>query len=303
MTQAVAFHRPVLVNEVLEYLVPRTGTIIDACVGGAGHARHILAVLESGKLLGLDWDPEAIAEARRQLDKYENVELVQANYADMADIVQRLNLAPVRGILFDFGVSYHQLRTPARGFSYELVGPLDMRFCPSVGLPSALALLRRASVRQIADWLREYGEERFAGRIARRISTERQRLKTTKDLADLVREVVPARFVVKSLARVFQALRIATNRELENVRRGLTVAVDLLAPGGRLVAISYHSLEDREVKLCLRAAERSGTMRVLTRKPVLPQESEVAANPQARSAKLRAAEKLEIVTEQRGRGD
>lgn len=291
MEQAAVFHRPVLVDEVLEYLAPRTGTVVDACVGGAGHARQILSALGSGRLLGLDWDPEALAEARRRLDKYKNVELVQANYADMAVIVNQKGLAPVRGVLFDFGVSYHQLRTAGRGFSYELSGPLDMRFCPSASLPPALTLVRRASLRQIVGWLSEYGQERFAKRIARRINDQRDRLVTTRDLAELVRSAVPGKFAAKSLARVFQALRIATNRELDNVRKGLAAAVDLLAPGGRLVAISYHSLEDREVKLCLREGKRQGRLKVLTPKPVQPTEAEVRANPQARSARLRAAEK------------
>ncbi len=286
------FHQPVLVNEVLEYLAPRAGTIVDACVGGAGHARQILAVLGSGRLLGLDLDPEALAEARRQLDSYENVELVQANYADMVAIVKRLNLEPVRGVLFDFGVSYHQLRTASRGFSFELDGPLDMRFDQSASLPPALALVRRASPKEIAAWLEEYGQERFAKRIARRISAFRGRLHTTRDLADCVRASVPGKMWRKSLARVFQAVRVRVNNELENVRNGLAAALNLLEPGGRLVAISYHSLEDREVKTALREAERDGRARILTPKPVRPSESEVRANPQSRSARLRAAERL-----------
>lgn len=288
---AEVFHRPVLVDEVLEYLAPHAGTIVDACVGGAGHARAILENLRSGRLLGIDADPEALAEARRQLANQDNVELVQANYADMATIVEQLGLEPVRGVLFDFGVSYHQLRTAGRGFSFELDGPLDMRFDQSASLPPALTLLRRAGQAEVTAWLRDFGQEPFATRIARRISKRRGEFETTRDLAGLVRGCVPPKMRRKSLARVFQALRIAVNRELESVRQGLRAALALLEPGGRLVAISYHSLEDREVKVALREAQRAGIVKVLTAKPVRPGEAEVQANPQARSARLRAAEK------------
>ena len=282
-----------MVEEVLEFLAPKSGTIVDACVGGGGHARAILEILGSGELLGLDLDQEAITEARRQLDKTEKVKLVKANYADMATIVTELGLGPVRGVLFDFGVSYHQLRTADRGFSFELNGPLDMRFDPSASLPPALSLLRRASPVELAAWLKDFGQEPFARRLARRIGECRGRLHTTSELAEVVRASVPGRFARKSLARVFQAIRIATNRELENVRKGLRAAVEMLAPGGRLVAISYHSLEDREVKVCLRDSCKSGVVELLTPKPLRPKEDEVRANPQARSARFRAAEKMD----------
>jgi len=283
-----------MVDEVLSFLQPvfaRPGTVIDATVGGGGHAHAILDIFGAGRLLGLDADPEALASARRQLAKHDNLELVHASYVRMADIVKKMNLEPVTGVLMDFGVSMHQLVTPGRGFGFESDGPLDMRFDQSASQPPALTLVRRVTRRQVLEWLRNYGQEPFANRIARRISEHKETLRTTSGLANLVRSCVPAHRARKTLARVFQALRIAVNDELENVRRGLAVAIDLLAPGGRLVAISYHSLEDRQAKLALREARTEGRLDVLTPKPLRPTVIEVLANPAARSARLRAAEK------------
>ncbi len=291
-SRPAVFHRPVMVDEVLEYLRPGTGTVIDATVGGGGHARAILDCLEQGRLLGLDVDPEAIASARRQLAYYDNVEIVRANYADMESIVARQPMSPVTGVLMDLGVSLHQLVTPGRGFGFDIDGPLDMRFQKSGRKPPALELIRRASRRQVLLWLREFGQEPLASRIARRIHERRHELRTTTDLARLVRGAVPTRVVRRTLARVFQAFRIATNRELEAVDQGLRAALRVLVPGGRLVVISYHSLEDRRAKVALRDAARKGRVRVLTPKPVRPGEAEVAGNPAARSARLRAAEVL-----------
>ncbi len=288
---AMVFHRPVMVDEVLEYLQPKSGTIVDACVGGGGHARAILDFPGSCRLLGIDVDPEAIASARRQLANLDNVELVHSSYVDMAEIVRSRGLEPVLGVLMDFGVSLHQLTSPDRGFGHDVSGKLDMRFDRSASEPPALELVRRASKREVLRWLREYGQEPFATRIARRISERKDRLKTTEDLAALVRSSVPGHKARRALARVFQALRIAVNHELDNVARGLDAAIGLLAPGGRLVALSYHSLEDRLVKLHLRAGKRAGILDVLTPKPVRPCLAEVEQNPAARSARLRAAEK------------
>jgi len=289
---AKVFHRPVMVNEVLEYLEPEAGTVVDCCAGGGGHALAILKRLRRGRLLGIDADPEAIASTRRRLGKYENVELVHGSYTEMAAIVRRLELAPVTGVLMDLGVSLHQLQCPERGFGFDSDGPIDMRFDQTARVPSALDLLRRTSLRHLQDWLKFYGEEPFARRIGRRIFERRHELRTTGQLAGIVRSAVPARRARKTLARVFQAFRIATNHELENVRAGLDMALDTLADGGRLVVISYHSLEDRLAKLALREGKRLGKVRILTPKPIRPQEEEVRRNPAARSARLRAGEVL-----------
>jgi 16S rRNA (cytosine1402-N4)-methyltransferase len=318
------FHEPVLVNEAIHFLRPESGIFVDCTLGGGGHARAILEALaahgnadagsdrrpgrgtepagapferQAGNacgpgrfrsgLVGIDCDAEALASAKRQLTGFDNMELVHANYTDLAALVRGAGLCPVQGVLFDFGVSLHQLVTPERGFGAGVDGPLDMRFDQTSGRPSCLEVLRRVSQKELRGWLRTFGEEPMSGRVARVICEHRREIRTTGDLARVVRSAVPGRLAAKALSRVFQALRIITNDELENVRRGLKAALEVLAPGGRLVAISFHSLEDREVKRFIRAEER---LTSLTRKPVRPGLAEVARNPRSRSARLRAAE-------------
>ena len=324
-----AYHDPVMVHEVLEYLCPRSGTIVDATVGGGGHARAILDALAAraaedrdrtpglghdpnstaelghvptARLLGIDRDPEAVASAAVQLGELENVELMQGSYTDIATFVHRPGFGPVTGVLFDLGVSLHQLVTPGRGFAFDSDGPIDMRFDQGSDGPTALELLRRTSERNLLDWLRSYGEEPMSGRVARVLHERRHQLRTTRDLAEAVRRAVPARFARKALARVFQALRIATNSELDTVRRGLDAAVGVMAAGGRLVVLSYHSLEDRIVKECFRAGRIEGRLRILTAKPLRPGDDEGARNPRARSARLRAAEVLVAGVEAKASG-
>ena len=315
------YHQPVMLREVLEHLRPVRGVIIDACLGGGGHARPILEALaasnegnstrfaptggeepaahgiaEKGQghwpfgLLGIDCDPEAVASGKRQLSNFDNMELVQANYADLPALVRGLGLGPVTGVLFDFGASLHQLTTGRRGFAIDADGPIDMRFDQTARVPTALDLVRRSSEETLRGWFRAFGQEPMSGRIARVVHSRRQELLTTSDLVRAVREAVPARYARKALARVFQALRIVTNHEIESIRRGLAGALEVLVPTGRLVALSYHSLEDKEVKQALRAGRIVGKLSVLTPKPVRPSVEEVTANPRARSARLRAAE-------------
>lgn len=246
-----------------------------------------------GRLLGIDADPEAVAEARTRLagsSRNADILIRHGDYVRLVAIVEELELAPVTGVLFDLGASWHQLRAPGRGFSFASAGPLDMRFNPGSG-PTAAELLGHANADEIARWLREYGEEPFARRLARRIDENRPSLVTTADLAGLVRRSVPRQRQRRTLARVFQALRIRVNDELAKVRAGIEAAIDVLAPTGRLVVISYHSLEDRIVKHRFVAGAKSGELSLLTRKPRRPLASEVERNPAARSAKLRAAEK------------
>ncbi|MBN2464138.1 16S rRNA (cytosine(1402)-N(4))-methyltransferase RsmH [candidate division WOR-3 bacterium] len=308
-------------REVLEYLRPVNGIIVDACLGGGGHARSIIEALvasDEGRrnrdspagrerppahdgggqgrgrrsfgLLGIDRDPEAVASAQRQLGDFDYVEIVHANYTDLPALVRELGFAPVTGVLFDFGASLHQLLSGPRGFAIDADGPIDMRFDQTADVPSARDLIRRSSERTLRDWFRTYGEEPMSGRVARVIYERRREMETTGDLVRAVRDAVPARFARKALARVFQALRIVTNHEIENIRRGLAGALEVLVPTGRLVALSYHSLEDKEVKQLLRAGRTVGKLRVLTPKPILPGAVEVARNFRARSARLRAAE-------------
>ncbi len=303
-------HVPVMVREVLHYLRPRPGgTYIDATVGGGGHAEAILqASAPDGRLLGLDADPGAIERSHRRLHRFgHRVTLVHAHFDQLEDIATRTGFTPADGVLMDLGISSDQLEEGGRGFSFLRPGPLDMRMDPS--LPRTAAdLVNSLPEAELARIIRTYGEERYARRIARAIVQHRP-LRTTTELADLIAQVVPRRpgQRLHPATRTFQALRIAVNDELAALERALPQAIRVLRPGGRLVVITFHSLEDRIVKHFFRREAQDclcpprqpvctcghkAQIRVLTRKPVVPSPEEVARNPRARSAKLRAAEKL-----------
>jgi len=293
-----ALHQPVMLEEVLELLAVRPdGIYLDLTVGTAGHAREILARLgPRGLLVGLDRDPETLEVARRRLQEVgakAPFRLWAGDFGDLLRICRELGLGRADGILADLGMSSWQLDSPERGFSHALEGPLDMRFDRREPTTAA-ELIRRCSAEELTGLLRRYGEEPFARRIARAVAERARRapIRTTVQLAEVIREVVPARARADALARTFQALRIAVNRELESLERLLRAAPGLLAPGGRLVVISFHSLEDRLVKRALREGERAGLLRVLTPKPRRPDPEEVRRNPRSRSARLRGAEKL-----------
>jgi 16S rRNA (cytosine1402-N4)-methyltransferase len=324
MVLTLPAHQPVMVDRVADLLRPRPGgTYLDATLGLGGHADRLLeASAPDGRVVGLDRDPAALALARDRLAwAGDRLQAVNASFADLAEVAGRLGLEAVDGVLYDLGVSSLQLDEADRGFSYRADAPLDMRMDPTAGITAAevLATYPRAELARI---LREYGEERFAGRIARVIDEARRRgpVATTGQLAELVKTAVPAaarRTGPHPARRAFQALRIEVNRELDALRASLPQAIDLLAPGGRLVVLSYHSLEDRIVKQALAEAAgrpveapprlpvdppaaRPARVTVLTRRPERPAPSEVAANPRAESAKLRAAEKLQPPTQARG---
>lgn len=286
-------HTPVLLSETLRWLDPGPGGVyVDATVGSGGHAEAILERIgPSGLLIGLDRDPEAIAFAQDRLARFgEAVRLVRANFATLRATLQGLGVARVDGVLMDLGVSSLQLARPERGFSFSLTGPLDMRMDPAIPTTAA-DLVNRLPEHALAEILARYGEEPFARRIAREIVRSRP-LRTTEELREAVARAVPRRAWPRRIdvaTRTFQALRIAVNQELEALEQALPQAVDVLVPGGRLVVIAFHSLEDRIVKQFLRRTER---VRILTPKPVRPSPEEVRQNPRARSARLRAAEKL-----------
>ncbi|MEA3409581.1 MAG: 16S rRNA (cytosine(1402)-N(4))-methyltransferase RsmH [Candidatus Eisenbacteria bacterium] len=303
-------HLPVMAAEVVEFLVTRTsGGYVDCTVGAGGHARQILNNAPEGTLLGLDLDAEAIERAATELAAFgERVALVRGNFSDLATIAEERGFRDVDGVLFDLGFSSMQLDDPSRGFSYRSEGPIDMRLNVA-GATSAGALLLRVSERELAKIIFEFGEERRAHPIARSIIAAREdgTLETTADLAAAIVATRP-KHRNKTLSRVFQALRIAVNGELDNLSAGLAQAVDVLRPGGRVAVISYHSLEDRMVKrhfvqcenpcTCPRdlpecVCGKKPTLKIVTRRIVTPGDAEVAANPRARSAKLRVAEKLE----------
>jgi len=297
LTDAVN-HVPVLTAEALQYLRPeRGGLFVDCTVGLGGQAR---ALLEAGatRVIGLDRDLDALAIARDTLAPWsERVELVHADYRTIDEVLDGRGISLVDGTLADLGVSSLQFDAPGRGFSFQRDEPLDMRMDRSCGATAA-ALVAQSNEKDLADAIFAYGEERFSRRIARAIVTARREapIDTTGRLAAIVRRVIPRRGYTRidPATRTFQALRIWTNRELEGLDRFLEAAARRLRAGARLVVITFHSLEDRIVKHTLRALERSGgaALRVLTKKPVTPDDAEVERNPRARSAKLRAAERV-----------
>jgi 16S rRNA (cytosine1402-N4)-methyltransferase len=294
------FHHPVMVQEVIQFLAPKNGIFVDATVGGGGHAEAILSVLENGFLVGIDLDQEAIAYSRLRLNRYPNFRLFNNNFTELEQILKEVSKIPIcqslklMGVLIDLGVSYHQIRTPERGFSYELSGPLDMRFGLDT-MRKAQDIIRRSSLPELEKILREFGEERFYKRIARAIYDNRNRLNNTRELINLIEtrlKGMPRPLRKKALQRTFQALRIATNDELNNLQKGLQVALRLLAPGGRIIILSYHSLEDRLVKQTFREFAKQQKLEILTKKPLRPMIDEVSQNPAAHSARLRAAIKI-----------
>ncbi len=288
-------HRPVLLDEVTAWLAPREGSIlVDGTAGGGGHAAALAAgVGATGRVIGLDRDP-AMLELARQAVGGLPVTLVHASYAEMGRTLEELGIDRIQGVLLDLGLSSDQLAWEGRGFSFAADGPLDMRFDPGAGGPSAADLVNRLSAEDLANLIYQLGEERHSRRIARRIVEARQAepIRTTGQLADIVRRSMPHRprggRSIDPSTRVFQALRIAVNDELGQLDAVLGRLPDILAPGGRAAIISFHSLEDRRVKWAFKSDPR---WHVLTRKPVIATAGEVAVNPRARSAKLRVAER------------
>ena len=291
---AASVHQAVLPQEVIEWLAPQAGgTLVDGTLGGAGHTRLLAAqVGKQGLVIGLDRDPEVVARAENEL-RGMPVAVAHANYADLPEVLTELDLAQVEGILLDLGLSSDQLEDTNRGFSFAADGPLDLRFDPTSGQPAS-QLVARLGERQLADLIYRYGEERHSRRIARRIVRERgqQPIRSADQLARIVRSSLPkakTRQRIDPATRTFQALRIAVNEELKWLEVALERLPACLAPGGRLAIISFHSLEDRLVKNAFRDDAR---LEVLTAKPVVASEEEVAENPRARSAKLRVAERI-----------
>lgn len=303
---ATDYHAPVLSHDVQTRLVTDpSGRYVDATLGGGGHARALLDVLDSdGFVLGIDRDSDAIAAARRRLaDAREagRFRAVRGNFGRLKNLLAAEELVPVDGLLLDLGVSSHQIDATERGFSFQEEGPLDMRMDPRRGL-TARQVVNEWSERELRDVLRRYGEESRAGPIAWAI-VEARPLDTTQDLAAVVKDEVPPPDEVKTLARVFQALRIVVNAELEELENALMQSAEVVRTGGRIAVISYHSLEDRRAKRYLRYGNFEGKPRrdlygnlvapwdETPRGPIEAQEAEVEANSRARSARLRIAER------------
>jgi 16S rRNA (cytosine1402-N4)-methyltransferase len=303
---ATDFHAPVLSHDVQTRLVTDpAGRYVDATLGGGGHARALLDALDpEGTVLGIDRDPEALATARDRLaDAREagRFRTVHGTFGTLRDVLEAEDFVPIDGLLLDLGVSSHQIDEPERGFSFRDEGPLDMRMDPQRGL-TAQQIVNEWSERDLRDVLREYGEENRAGAIAHAI-VEARPLETTRDLAEVVEDSVPPPDTVGTLTRVFQALRIVVNAELDELESALEQATEVVRTGGRIAVISYHSLEDRRTKRYLRYGNFEGEPRrdlygnlvapwtETPRGPIEAGEAEVEANPRARSARLRVAER------------
>jgi 16S rRNA (cytosine1402-N4)-methyltransferase len=311
-------HRPVLAGTVVDLLLPSLpsasgeGVFVDATLGRAGHALRLLEAAPDVHLVGIDRDPDALEESRAHLSAHEGrVTLVRDDFQELASVLERLGIEKVRGVLLDLGVSSPQLDAADRGFGYRSDGPLDMRMDPGQRL-RADDVVNGYAEKDLARVIARYGEERFANRVARAIVAARP-IARTGELADVVRDAIPAatrRTGGHPAKRTFQAIRIEVNGEITRLQRVLPQTVDVLDTGGRVVVISYHSLEDRIVKrffneeargcvcppdfpVCTCGAEAA--VRVLSRRPVTPGDDEIADNPRARSAKLRAAERLDTV--------
>jgi len=313
-------HLPVLQKEVLEYLVPKPNeNFIDCTIGDGGHGLVILELIgPNGKLLGLDWDEENIHRLKFKIQnsttahfqwaglpspkfragaKFKNrLILINDNFVNLKNIVERLNFGPVSGILLDLGMSSWHLEKAGRGFSFLRNEPLDMRYNKESKV-RAEKILNEYSEEELRDILEKYGEERFARRISEEIIKERKRkpIKTTFQLVAIIKRVVPIWYQHRKIhpaTRTFQALRIAVNDELNNLEKVLPQAVEVLRPSGRLVVISFHSLEDRIVKNFLKEKKKENIVEILTKKVIKPQREEIEINPRSRSAKLRACIKI-----------
>ncbi len=292
--RAEFLHRPVMAGEAISLLKALPGKlIVDVTLGGGGHAALILeATAPDGRLIGIDRDPDAIEAARSRLStEGARATIVRGKMGEIAAILKELEIERADGIFADLGVSSYQLDSGGRGFSFRSDAPLDMRMDPECG-ESAADLLERVDEEELSKILREFGEERYAGRIARALAG--RRVKTTGELAQAVMGAVPPiarRSRIHPATRVFQAIRIAVNDELGELDRFLTSAPALLSEGGRMVVISYHSLEDRRVKHSFRRIAAEGEYTLPSRRAIVPTDEEVKTNPRARSAKMRVIER------------
>jgi 16S rRNA (cytosine1402-N4)-methyltransferase len=302
------YHVPVLLKESVEALALQpNGIYVDATLGGGGHTEAILKTQPEIRLFSFDQDEDAWQQTEHLLDEYPNLTIVQDNFANLRTRLALERIKNIDGILFDLGVSSHQINQPERGFSFSLEGKLDMRMNAENEV-TAYEIINHFDPKELKRIFLEYGEEKEAGKIARAIAEARSKkqLETTLDLANIIDQSVFSKQKIKAKARVFQALRIYINGEMEALRIALSDAVKMLNPGGRIIVISYHSLEDRIVKKFFQYEEKEcvcptnfpkcicgkkSTLKILTNKPLIPSEDEISHNPRARSAKMRIAEK------------
>jgi 16S rRNA (cytosine1402-N4)-methyltransferase len=309
-----AYHTPVLLQEVLLYLLTaKDGFYFDGTLGGGGHAVAVLERLhESGKVIGVDLDSDALTESRKRLAHFgDRAIVVKENFRNIKTVLSHYRVKAVQGVLLDLGVSSFQLDEPSKGFSFRSDTPLDMRMDRSQQ-NDARTIVNQYDEHMLANIFWNYGEEKYGRRIAKELVHNRiqKPIETTGQLTAIIERTVGGRFLNKTLARVFQALRIEVNHEMENLRYAIGDCIDVLNPGGRIVVLSYHSLEDRIIKDAFRSASARSVasghkiipdkpiqpiLNIVTRKPVRASEEEIETNPRSRSAKLRAAEKIEEV--------
>ncbi|ERM92795.1 16S rRNA methyltransferase [Caldanaerobacter subterraneus subsp. yonseiensis KB-1] len=304
-------HKSVLLKETIEHLnINPEGIYVDGTLGGGGHSEEILKRLTTGKLIAIDRDEEAILAAKERLKDYKNVIYIKDNFKNIKEILRNLGIEKVDGILLDLGVSSYQLEEVERGFSYMKDAPLDMRMDKTSPF-SAYDVVNRYSEKELERVIREYGEEKWASRIAKFIVEERKKgdIKTTSQLVEIIKKAIPAsarRTGPHPAKRTFQAIRIEVNEELKDLDKALEDMVEVLRGKGRIAVITFHSLEDRIVKNTFKKLENPCTcppglpctcgkqpvIKIITKKPILPSKEEVEENPRSRSAKLRVAEKL-----------
>jgi len=294
-------HTPVMLDEAIEYLKLVPGqVIVDATLGTGGHSFEILKrIIPTGKLIGLDRDQDSLDICRQRLSEFkDNCQFVHANFVDLDQVLNKLGIEKIDGIIFDLGISTYQLRNAQRGFSFQEEGPLDMRLDKSSYI-SAYDLVNNLNENEISQMLWNFGQERWHNRIARLLIAERRNepISTTKQLANLVMRAIPYRYRksyyrIHPATRTFQAVRIAVNRELEILENSVKKAVAYLQKQSRICVISFHSLEDRVIKHTFRALKSDGLIDIITAKPLTPGQSEIQTNPSSRSSKFRVAQRI-----------
>lgn len=305
------FHHSVLTSAVTRFLITKSdGIYVDGTLGGGGHAEAILTNLSGqGKLIAFDIDNEALRFAKHRLERFhERVIFLNGNFSNIKNILEKLGIGEIDGLLLDLGISSFQIDEPRRGFSFQRDHRIDMRMNQDQVI-NGWDVINNFSIKKLQQIFQNYGEERYSKRIANKIvkMREKKTIDTTTELSEIVESIVGKRFLNKSLARIFQAIRIEVNRELDSLREVLNDSIDIVNPGGRIVVISYHSLEDRIVKDFFREQSTivipSGykyipdrickpSLKVITKKPIISTDEEIHVNPRARSAKLRAAERI-----------
>ena len=308
--QTSEFHKPVLLETVLNFLITDVdGIYFDGTLGGGGYSEAILNKLsKEGRLIATDLDDAAINFSKKKFENENRITIVKDNFKNIKNILMNLGIEKISGAVVDLGISSYQIDTPEEGFSYRFDSDFDLRFDKSRGIP-AYEIINELEAKELAEIMRNYGEEKFAFKIAREIEnhTKKKKIRTTKEIVEIVSKVTPRHKLNDTLSRIFQAFRIYVNDELENLKEFLENAIDVIKSGGRLVVVSYHSLEDRIVKEFFNLNSQECTcppeyercicgkrlrLKKLTKKIITPSEEEIKLNPRSRSAKLRSAEVL-----------